>query len=63
MTTAMFEAFAKLPGSVLQTRLGHMIYKVASRQAKRQYGQQDRGWHANLSYRTYRELVAQGVMV
>ena len=59
-TTAMREAFARIPVPKLVAPIGPMIIKGLTKGA----GQftPKRVWNANLSYRTFQKLASQGIM-
>lgn len=58
--TAIELAFQALPLSVLDTPLGKRVLSILMSREKRRKSPE--GWHANLSYRTFHKLQAQGVM-
>jgi len=58
ITTATREAFLRLNGSVINTPVGKMIAKAALSGAGVRIDK--KGWNANLSFRTYNKLKADG---
>lgn len=61
--TATELAFQRLPVSALDTPLGKRIFAALHRRAQAHMkGPKQRGWETNLSYRTYRQLAAKGVV-
>ena len=57
---AMTLAFVRLDGKTVTTPFDNVIFKHA--EAARRAQEKSKGWSANLSYRTYTTLKAQGVM-
>lgn len=61
--TSMELAFQRLPVSALDTPLGKRIFTALHRQASAHMkAPKRRDWDTNLSYRTYRQLAAKGVV-